>query len=280
MDFATLGGIVLGILCIVVSILFSDSLGAIQISGNLGAFFDVGSILIVLGGGIASAFVSFRIPEIVKIIKVTVKVFLSKRESPIENLHKIISLAQKARREGLLSLEDDQENISDPFLKKALEYVIDGYDPELTKGIMELDIDNMMERHETGIGLYKFLAASFPSWGMIGTLVGLVLLLGQLDDPSKIGPAMAVALITTFYGSVLANFICTPIANKLQKQSEEEANIKRMILEGILSIQSGEQPAVIENKLKTFLSPAQKQLYENGDKTKGEEKADETPAES
>lgn len=278
MDFGTLGGIVLGIICILVSIIFSDALGAIKVGGAIGAFIDVGSIMIVLGGGFASALVSFRLNEIAKIISVTVKVFLSKNDSPIDNLRLIIKLAQKARRDGLLSLEEDQESIKDPFLKKALEFVVDGYDPELTKDILVLDIENMMERHEKGKKLYDFLGKTFPGWGMIGTLIGLVMLLGQLDDPSKIGPAMAVALITTFYGSVLANFICAPIANKLTQKSEEEANAKRMILEGILSIQTGEQPAVIENKLKTFLSPAQKRLYEQPDAAKQKEQEEEAPA--
>ncbi len=267
MDFATIGGIILGVLSIIISILFSDALGTIKIPGSLGAFYDTGSILIVLGGGIASALMSFSLSEVGKILKLTLKVFTTKKDSLLENLRMIIQMAQKARREGILSLEEDQESIKDPFVKKALEYVVDGYDPELTKDILEMEIDSMLERHERNKGLFDFLAKSFPSWGMIGTLVGLVLLLGQLDDPSKIGPSMAVALITTFYGSVLANFVCTPISNKLAKNSEEEANAMRMLLEGILSIQTGEQPAVIENKLMTFLTPAQKLQFKRPEKT-------------
>ena len=261
MDFGTIGGIVLGLLCIIISILFSDTLGAIKLPGSLGAFYDTGSILIVMGGGLASALVSFRMSEIAKIITLTFKVFTTKNDNSVENMRLIIRMAQKARREGILSFEEDQESIEDPFVKKALEYVVDGYDPELTKDILTMEIDNMLVRHERNKSLFDFLAKSFPSWGMIGTLVGLVLLLGQLDDPNAIGPSMAVALITTFYGSVLANFICSPIANKLAQKSEEEAHAKQMLLEGILSIQTGEQPAVIENKLMTFLSPAQKIQY-------------------
>lgn len=206
-------------------------------------------------------------------MKVVVKVFIGKESSPIDTIKQMIELSQKARRDGLLSLEAEQENIKDEFLKESLQLVVDGVEPEIIVESMDLEIENMKARHDKGTGLFKTMAAQFPAWGMIGTLIGLIQLLKSLDDPSKIGPAMAVALITTFYGSVLANFICNPIANKLSLKSKEEIREKRMVIEGVLSIQAGENPKILEHKLKTFLSPKQKHEYENT-LTDGSEKQD------
>jgi chemotaxis protein MotA len=147
-------------------------------------------------------------------------------------------------------------------LKKALELVVDGVEPEIIRDSMQLELDNMGVRHGKGIALFKTMAAQFPAWGMIGTLLGLINLLKSLDDPSNIGPAMSMALVTTFYGSILANWVCNPIATKLQQSSEEEIRLKEMMIEGVLSIQSGENPRIMEHRLKTFLSPDQRAEYE------------------
>jgi chemotaxis protein MotA len=253
MDITSFVGVFLGILCIVVSIL---------LGGSLLVFYDTPSIFIVLGGGIASILISYRGGEIAKIFKVVAKAFFGKEASPGETIRLLIELSQKARREGLLALESDQENIEDDYIRQSLQLIVDGVEPETIRESMELELQNLEARHSKGQGLFKTMAGLFPAWGMIGTLIGLIKLLQALDDPSKIGPAMAVALITTFYGSVLANFICTPIANKLAIKSKEEVQMKEMIIEGILSIQAGENPRIMEHKLKTFLSPEQKQKYE------------------
>jgi len=265
MDIATLAGILIGIVCIVVSIL---------LDGSLMTFYNLPSIFIVIGGGMASVFISYRMSEITKTMKVVAKAFSSKQATPEETIRLLVELSQKARREGLLALESEQERIDDDYIKQSLQLIVDGVEPDTIRESMELELENLEARHSKGQGLFKTMAALFPAWGMIGTLIGLINLLKQLNDPSKIGPAMAVALITTFYGSILANFVCTPIANKLALKSKEEIQQKEMIIEGILSIQAGENPRIMEHKLKTFLSPEQKLNYERtgGDNARGNQK--------
>ncbi len=253
MDLATLIGIIAGIVCIVASIMTG---------GSLWSFWDISSVYITVGGGICATLISYKIGEFAKIMKVAVKVLVGKESRPQDTIKMLVELSVKARREGLLSLEAEQENIKDEFLKQSLQLVVDGVEPEVIVDSMDLELENMKSRHDKGAGMFKTMAAQFPAWGMIGTLIGLIQLLDQLDDPSAIGPAMAVALITTFYGSVLANFICNPIATKLALKSKEEIREKKMIIEGVLSIQAGENPRILEHKLKTFLSPKQKQDYE------------------
>jgi len=253
MDLATLIGIIAGIVCI---------LASIMTGGSLWSFWSISSVFITVGGGICATLISYKIGEFAKIMKVAVKVLAGKESRPQDTIKMLIELSMKARREGLLSLEAEQENIHDDFLKQSLQLVVDGVEPEVIVDSMDLELENMKARHDKGAGIFKTMAAQFPAWGMIGTLIGLIQLLDQLDDPSAIGPAMAVALITTFYGSVLANFICNPIATKLSLKSKEEIQEKKMIIEGVLSIQAGENPRILEHKLKTFLSPKQKQEYE------------------
>lgn len=262
MDIATIIGIVFGIFCIAWSIL---------LGGSLMTFVHLPSIVVVVGGGVAATLISYKISEMKRIIKVVIKVFIGKESAQSNTIKQLVELSMKARRDGLLSLEAEQENIKDAFLKESLQLVVDGVEPEIIVDSMDLEIENMKARHDKGAGLFKTMASLFPAWGMIGTLIGLIQLLKSLDDPSKIGPAMAVALITTFYGSVLANFICNPIASKLSLKSKEEIQEKRMIIEGVLSIQAGENPKILEHKLKTFLSPNQKLEY---DKANGEGNTD------
>jgi len=253
MDIATIFGLVFGVFCVLWSIL---------INGSLVPFWDFASVVVVIGGGISACFISYKITEIKPVLKVVVKVFIGKQTSPIELIRKLVELSMKARRDGLLSLEAEQEHINDEFLKTSLQLVVDGVEPDIIIDSMDLEIENMKARHDKGAGIFKTLAAQFPAWGMIGTLIGLIQLLLVLDDPSKIGPAMSVALVTTFYGCVLSNLICNPIANKLTIKSKEEIQLKKMIIEGVLSIQAGENPKILEHKLKTFLSPKQKLEYE------------------
>lgn len=265
MDLATLLGIIFGLLCIVVPV----SLG-----GSPFAFVDIQSILVVLGGGIASTLISYRLPEITKVMKVVANAFSGKETSPESTIKMFIDLSQKARRDGLLALESSFEQIEDTYIKEALQLVVDGIEPEAIKDFMSLELNNMRMRHSKGHGLFKTMGALFPAWGMIGTLMGLIKLLGALDDPSTIGPAMAVALITTFYGSVIANFVCIPIANKLKVKSEEELKLKEMSIEGILSIQAGENPKIMEHKLKLFISPERRAVFSSEEKDDDSEKAE------
>ncbi|HOM03185.1 MAG TPA: motility protein A [Acetivibrio sp.] len=253
MDIATLLGIILG---------FGFTIWSILYGGSIWSFWDVPSVIIVIGGGLCATLVSCKITEFAKIMKVVVKVLGGKEPRPQDTIRLLVELSLKARREGLLSLESEQENIDNDFLKQSLQLVVDGVEPEVIVDTMDLELENMKARHDKGAGLFKTMAAQFPAWGMIGTLIGLIQLLESLDDPSKIGSAMAVALVTTFYGSILANLICNPIASKLNQKSKEEIQEKKMIIEGVLSIQAGENPRILEHKLKTFLSPKQKLEYD------------------
>lgn len=253
MDIATFSGIIFGVICIIVSIL---------LNGSLKAFYDLPSIFIVVGGGIASTLISYRISEIAKIMKVVMNAFFGKLSPPEQTIKMLVELSQKARREGLLALESEQEELDDEYVKQSLQLIVDGVEPDTIRESMYLELENLQARHGQGQALFKTMGSLFPAWGMIGTLIGLINLLIKLDDPSNIGPSMSVALVTTFYGSVLANFICIPIANKLSIKSKEEIQQKEMIIEGILSIQAGENPRIMEHKLKTFLSPEQKKKYD------------------
>ena len=177
-------------------------------------------------------------------------------------IRKIIELSNVARKEGLLSLEEASAELDDPFLKKGILLIVDGTDPELVRAIMETELNSIDSRHRSKISFWEDLGAMGPAWGMIGTLIGLVNMLQDMDDPSSIGPSMAVALITTLYGSILANWICAPVAAKLKCQNNDEMVIKEIMIEGLLSIQAGENPRVIEEKLKSFLTPVEKAAME------------------
>jgi chemotaxis protein MotA len=170
-------------------------------------------------------------------------------------IKQIIDLSNTARKEGLLALEEAAGNLEDAFMKKGIGLIVDGTEPELVKAILEAEIDAMSERHKENYTFFADVAGMGPSWGMIGTLLGLVLMLQNMSDPSSIGPSMAVALITTLYGSILANWICAPTAGKLGIFNDMELQVKEIMIEGLLSIQAGENPRVIEEKLKSFLAP-------------------------
>ena len=181
--------------------------------------------------------------------------FREKVIDPAQVIRQIIELSNIGRKEGLLALEEAANNIEDDFLKKGIMLVVDGTDPELVRGILETDLLCLQDRHKKVIGFWEKWAEMGPAWGMIGTLIGLVNMLKDLNDPDSIGPSMAVALLTTLYGSLIANWLCIPIGNKLKENNSLEVVMKEITIEGLLSIQAGENPRVIEEKLKSFLSP-------------------------
>jgi chemotaxis protein MotA len=221
-------------------------------------FLDPASALITFGGMFASTMIFSSVADFLNALK-AFKIALKTPEiNEAEVINQIIDLSNVARKEGLLALEEAANNLEDDFMKKGILLVVDGTDPELVKSIMETEIACVDGRHKQVIGVYTNLAAMGPAWGMIGTLIGLINMLKQLDDISMVGPNMAVALITTLYGSMAANWICTPIAGKLKYNSDKEIMMKECMLEGLLSIQAGENPRIIEEKLKSFLSPAQR----------------------
>lgn len=250
MDIGASLGIIAGIVLIGVGIFLGG--------GDISSYLSGSSALIVLGGVAASVLVRYRPVELKNLWRIIRIAFSSSKSSPREIISLIVRLADKARREGLLAMEDDAEEIEDEFLRKGIQLVVDGADPELVKNILEIEIACLEERHRKGQGMFQFMAAVSPAYGMVGTIIGLIVMLSNLSEPSQLGPAMAVALITTFYGVILANLIFLPLAGKLRLRSEEEVLIKEIMTEGILSIQQGENPRIIEEKLMSFLSPAQR----------------------
>ncbi len=247
MDIGTIGGLVGGLGLIMYGI----------IAGGVGImpYLDPGSIVIVVGGTFSAFFVAYPLPKALGIGGIFGKVIGNPADDVGVVIKKIIDLANVARREGLLALEEAVSEVNDPFMKKGVTLIVDGTDPELVKTILETELDYQSARHGEGKGMFDTLGSLAPAFGMIGTLIGLVAMLKNLDDPSSIGPSMAVALLTTFYGSLLANLFFIPMAKKLSVKSADETIIKEIMIEGLLSIQAGENPRIIEEKLKVFLSP-------------------------
>ena len=259
MDLSTLVGLVLGLITII---------GSIMYAGPIKYFWDLPSFLIVFLGGYFSYMISFPMSNVSNLGVVLSKVFTDKKLDLESIIKKIIDLANIARREGLLALEEAVTDIQDEFLQKGVMLIVDGTDPELVKNILETDSGNMEERHKVNKAMFESLGSVTPAFGMIGTLIGLVLMLYNMADPSSIGPSMAVALITTFYGSFAANLLYIPFATKLGMKSANEMLVRQVMIEGLLSIQAGENPRIIEEKLKSFLSPAQrKKMTPQGSET-------------
>ncbi len=250
MDIATIIGLVGG----GVLLIWGMSMGGV----SLKAFWDFPSVLITYGGTTAAMFIQFPLESIKEIPRIVAKVFSVKKQDPAAVIAMMVGFAQKARREGLLALEDEVQQLDDEFLKKGIQLVVDGTDPELVRNILEVELTFLEERHNSGAGILIFWASTAPGFGMIGTLIGLIQMLGNLNDPSSLGPGMATALITTFYGATAANWICNPMAQKLKARSSEEILLKEVMIEGILSIQAGENPRIVEEKLKAFLSPGER----------------------
>jgi len=256
MDIATIIGILFGIVLLI---------GSILIEGNLSAFWSLSSLMIVLGGTMAATLINYPLALVIGTFKVIRIAFSNHNSDPGEVINLLVNFAEKARREGLLALEAEAEVIDESFLKKGIELIVDGTDPELVRNILETELNFIEERHKQGAEIFENMGGSSPAFGMLGTLIGLILMLRNLDDPSTIGPGMAVALITTFYGSLFANLIFIPIAGKLRVKSSEEILNKELMLEGILSIQAGENPRIVAEKMKSFLNPAARKKLENND---------------
>lgn len=227
--------------------------GGVSAMGN---FIDPPSIVITIGGSLSSLLSSYTMPEVINNLKGLGVAFKDPKMDHGAVIRQIIDLSNVARKEGLLALEEVAGNLDDEFMKKGILLIVDGTEPELVRGILETELVNMDDRHKSMAGFYDTWATLGPAWGMIGTLVGLVNMLKKLDDFNTIGPNMATALLTTLYGSLIANWFCTPIANKMKNINSKEYQMKEIVIEGLLSIQAGENPRVIEEKLKSFLSPA------------------------
>jgi chemotaxis protein MotA len=251
MDLATLIGIVSAFGLVAVAILMG---------GSLSIFVSPQSLMIVVGGTLGTTMINYPLKEVLGAINVVKNAFFSGSIPSTEEVIKtFVDLSSKARREGILALEADVKEVKDEFMKKGLQMSVDGLEPQSIEGIMATEIDYLRGRHQLGAEIFSTMGTFAPALGMIGTLVGLVQMLQSMDDPSSIGPAMAVALLTTFYGSVMANLVCIPIAGKLKARSKEETLIKEMVVEGVLSLTRGENPRILEQKMLAFMPPKLRQ---------------------
>lgn len=224
-------------------------------------FWDPLSVYITVGGAIGTLLMAYPMGEFKRLGKVTMQVMKEPELSKLETITLFTTLSRKARREGLLSLEEDISQIGNDFIKKAMNMVVDGIEPESIKEIMILEINEMEKRHSDAASVFKTLGAYAPAMGMLGTLIGLIQMLADLTDSSNLAKGMGKALITTFYGSIVANMIALPIAAKLEYRSAQEIGTRQMIIEGVLAIQSGVNPRIIEDKLVAYLSPDERKKY-------------------
>lgn len=254
MDLATVIGLLLAA---------SLVLSAILIQNALAAFIDVASMAIVIGGTIGTVLMSFSMGQVTKIVSVVRKAFFVKPQDPVKYVLQLTKLAETARRDGILSLEQQlSEGDHDEFLARGLRMAIDGQDPAVIEAALEQEVATVMERHEAGKQLFDAIGKYGPAFGMIGTLIGLVIMLQNMSDPSTLGPSMAVALITTFYGSLIANMFAMPIADKLAGRSSAEIATKIMVIRGVMSIQAGDNPRIVQQKLMAFLDAKQRAAVE------------------
>lgn len=232
---------------------------AIMSGSSLLVFFDPQALLIVIGGTLGAILVHYPFNEVFRAFSVARKAFFVKELAPIQIIELLTNFAGKARKEGLLSLQTAANDVEDPFLVKGLQLAADGHEPDSLERMMMREIEYIRERHESGADIFSALGMYAPAIGMVGTLIGLVQMLQTMSDPSSIGPAMAVALLTTFYGAVGANIFFIPIAGKLKTRSQFELLKKELIVEGMNSILAGENPRIMEKKLHSYLAPKERQ---------------------
>jgi chemotaxis protein MotA len=228
-------------------------LGTILLGGSIMMFVNIPSILIVMGGTFAATMVGYPLSDFLSVFKVGMKIFMFKLQPPEEIINNLVEISNKARKGGLLSIEGDIQTTDDPYLAQALQMTVDGVKTADIAQIMQKKMALTKKGLDTGANLFSSMGSYAPAFGMIGTLIGLVQMLANLDDPSSIGPKMAVAMITTFYGAVLANLFFIPMSDKLSGRNEEEITNMNIIFEGIISIREGEHPKLMEDKLKIYL---------------------------
>lgn len=231
---------------------------AMLLGGSLSMFVDIPSILIVFGGSPFVAMMKFNLGQFFGAAKIAIKAFMFKLDKPEDLIEKAVSMADAARKGGFLALEEAE--VPNSFMKKGVDMLVDGHDAEVVRATLLKDIGLTEARHEEGISIFKTLGDIGPAMGMIGTLVGLVAMLSNMEDPKSIGPAMAVALLTTLYGAILANMISIPIADKLSLRNREEKLNRQLILDAIMGIQDGQNPRVIEALLKNYLAEGKRQV--------------------
>jgi chemotaxis protein MotA len=254
MDLATLLGLIGALGAIGISIL---------IGGSASTFVNMPGLIIVLGGTFAATLMRFPLSHMLGAFGIALKAFVHKAERPSELVEQSLHLASIARKEGVLGLEEVEVN--NEFLRRGIQFVVDGQEPELVERMLSKDIDLTIERNDEGINIFRAIGEAAPAMGMIGTLIGLVQMMANMDDPKAIGPAMAIALLTTLYGAVIANAVALPIADKLSHRSIEEKTNKSLILESIRSIQEGMNPRVMEELLSTYISSSKRPVSDAND---------------
>ncbi len=250
MDIATLFGIVSA---------FGLVLAAIFMGGGLGLFINIPSLLIVVGGTIGTTMINYPLKDVIGVLSVVKNAFFAQKSDANQLVKRLMAFSSKSRKEGILALESEIKDIDDTFLSKGVQLSIDGLEPAEISNLLEIEIDFIRSRHQLGADVFTTMGTYAPAMGMIGTLIGLVQMLQSMDDPSSIGPAMAVALLTTFYGSVMANIVCMPIAGKLRTRSKEEMLVKEMTITGVISLSNGDNPRILEQKLNAFISPKERE---------------------
>jgi len=248
MDIATIAGVIAA---------FGLVISSIMMGGSIDLFLSIPSLMVVIGGTLGATLINFPLKDVLGVFSVARNAVFA-TDIPISDLiSRFIEYANKSRKEGILSLESELATVKDSFLKKGVQLSIDGLEPQDINEIMETEIEFIRNRHQLGAEIFSTMGTFAPALGMIGTLIGLVQMLQNMDDPSRIGPSMALALLTTFYGSVMANIVCLPIAGKLRARSKTEVQAKEMMVQGIISLANGDNPRILEQKLRAFM-PAPK----------------------
>jgi chemotaxis protein MotA len=255
MDFGTIIGIVAGLTCIVLSMYASG--------GEVFTYLHGASALMTIGGSFFAMMINYSVKEMITIFKIMGRTFKVPDFGEMKVAETLLSLSERARREGILSLEEDIEGVDSEFMRRGLRMVVDSVDPEVIRTILETELNEMNDRHGRWLRMLDQWAKIAPGMGMLGTVQGLIAMMKNLEDKSRIGPNMAVALITTYYGAMMANFLLLPIMGKLAAQDASETKVWEMIIEGVLSIQQGDNPHILQMKLSSYLSPeAQRKLEE------------------
>ncbi len=268
-DFSTALGLLSGVLVITLSLIWGQK----DIGKTFMLFFDVPSIFIVIFGSFSSIIISFKWETVKNIPNVLKTAFMSKEESKIDIIRMFIDLSKQARREGLLSLENEIDKINDNYIKSGVQMIIDGFEEDSIQKTMELAMDKTEERHKKYVQVFRMWANLAPSYGMLGTFIGLILMMANFKDMSRFSSAFATVLVTSFYGAVLSNLVFATLANKLDIKNSDELNKMELVLEGIMDIHSGVNPRIMEENLKTFLSAKEKKEYELSNGQRNQEEA-------
>ena len=255
MDIATIIGLLLGTGLVLSSIMMGGG-------GGIGPFINIPSMMITIGGSFAALLINFPLKNVLGVVSVVKNCFLHKLPTPPEVIEQFKEFAGIVRKDGILALENNMEDVTDPFLKRGLEMVVGGNSREDIQQVLEIEVACIEQRHQQGKKILESLAAAAPAFGMIGTLIGLVQMLRTLDDPSQIGGGMATALLTTLYGALTANLFCIPLAGKLESRSTEELTVRELMTAGLVSLVDGQTPRALEERLLAFVPPGLRPVTE------------------